>query len=151
MRPGSLKSSILPEFNSEWRCADANSSPTRLGATRLIEEFNSLRFQVGMALCRLKLISDQVRFDQAHRRVQFAKSSTGEVLAGFVAQTFCSSCLCVSLVEHYGAQTSNLTELMSSSESLRCVVLWKTTCLAGDACHGSKCLLSLLSCVNSCF
>ena len=81
--------SICLEFNSEWRCADANSSPTRLGATRLIEEFNSLIFQVGMALCRLKLISDQVRFDQAHRRVQFAKSSTGEALAGFVAQTFC--------------------------------------------------------------
>ena len=56
--------------------SELNSLPTRLGATRLIEEFNSLRVQLGMALCRLKLTSDQAMCDQAHRRVQFSQSST---------------------------------------------------------------------------
>ena len=49
MRPGSSKSSIFSEFNSEWRCAGSNSLPTRLGATRLIGEFNSPRVQLGRA------------------------------------------------------------------------------------------------------
>ena len=54
MRPGSSKSSILSEFNAEWRCVCLNSLPTRLGATKPMEEFNYLRVQLGMALRRLK-------------------------------------------------------------------------------------------------
>ena len=83
-------------FHCATKCpfsrSELNSFSSWLGATRLCEEFSSVRIQLGNTTIRVKLTFDLARCDQAPRRVQPASSNqTPQTLAGFVAQTFCGS------------------------------------------------------------
>ena len=51
---------------------DLDSLPTRLVPIKLRKESSSVRVQVGNTTIRVKLTSDQVRCDNAPRRVQLA-------------------------------------------------------------------------------